>query len=157
MIISTYAMVISCILLTCQPFHHFWQINPDPGSMSTFPGFETLLTNYRLVSACLVEVVYLYHRQPQHCHRCLPTRYSDPHALGSSYSKSQKVWTAAAILGCRLCYRGWIIAMLPYPPCKCSHLLSKIPSCSILTSTRTHKQALSKALHGLFENPSSLS
>jgi hypothetical protein len=27
----TYAAVFFTILLSCQPFHHFWQVNPDPG------------------------------------------------------------------------------------------------------------------------------
>lgn len=27
----TYAVVFFTILLSCQPFHHFWQVNPDPG------------------------------------------------------------------------------------------------------------------------------
>ncbi|RGP60312.1 hypothetical protein FLONG3_10920 [Fusarium longipes] len=27
----TYAVVALTILLSCQPFHHFWQVSPDPG------------------------------------------------------------------------------------------------------------------------------
>lgn len=157
MIVSTYAIVLSCILLSCQPFHHFWQINPDPGSMSMSPSFESMLTNHRLVSACLIQVVYLYRGQPQHCHRHLPTRYSDPYALGSWCSESQEVWTATVILWCHLCYSGWIVAVLPYPLRKCFPLLSQNPRRSILTSPRTQKQAPSKVLHGPFENPSLLS
>ncbi|KAK8115751.1 hypothetical protein PG984_012253 [Apiospora sp. TS-2023a] len=29
---ATYLMVALSILLSCQPFHHFWQISPNPGS-----------------------------------------------------------------------------------------------------------------------------
>jgi hypothetical protein len=27
----SYAVVALTILLSCQPFHHFWQVSPDPG------------------------------------------------------------------------------------------------------------------------------
>lgn len=27
----TYVVVMATLLGACQPFHHFWQINPDPG------------------------------------------------------------------------------------------------------------------------------
>ncbi|KAJ3546249.1 hypothetical protein NM208_g2092 [Fusarium decemcellulare] len=29
----TYAAVFFTILLSCQPFHHFWQVTPDPGTL----------------------------------------------------------------------------------------------------------------------------
>ncbi|KAJ3508682.1 hypothetical protein NM208_g15786 [Fusarium decemcellulare] len=32
LIAATYIVIICCILFSCQPFHRFWQINPDPGN-----------------------------------------------------------------------------------------------------------------------------
>ncbi len=32
----TYVVTILSILLGCQPFHRNWQINPDPGSTTSF-------------------------------------------------------------------------------------------------------------------------
>ncbi|KAH6880810.1 hypothetical protein B0T10DRAFT_609458 [Thelonectria olida] len=29
----TYGVVFFTILLSCQPFHHFWQVSPDPGAL----------------------------------------------------------------------------------------------------------------------------
>lgn len=33
MLAVTYAVVALTILLSCQPFHHFWQVTPDPGKL----------------------------------------------------------------------------------------------------------------------------
>ncbi|RMJ16585.1 hypothetical protein BHE90_000011 [Fusarium euwallaceae] len=33
LIITTYIVIICCILFSCHPFSHFWQINPDPGNL----------------------------------------------------------------------------------------------------------------------------
>jgi hypothetical protein len=30
---ATYIAVALTILCSCQPFHHFWQISPDPGKL----------------------------------------------------------------------------------------------------------------------------
>lgn len=32
-LIATYLGVALTILCSCQPFHHFWQVNPDPGKL----------------------------------------------------------------------------------------------------------------------------
>lgn len=32
-ILITWAVVICTIYLSCRPFHHYWQINPDPGNV----------------------------------------------------------------------------------------------------------------------------
>lgn len=31
----TYVAVVLTLCLSCQPTHHFWQINPDPGPLCT--------------------------------------------------------------------------------------------------------------------------
>ncbi|KAL1794561.1 hypothetical protein ACET3X_006377 [Alternaria dauci] len=35
LIITTFVAVIFTIYLSCRPFHHYWQINPDPGNTCT--------------------------------------------------------------------------------------------------------------------------
>ncbi|KAH6962960.1 hypothetical protein DER45DRAFT_609295 [Fusarium avenaceum] len=57
MIVSTYAVVLSCILLSCQPFHHFWQINPDPGNLCQ-PALSKLYI-FIVVSLNITTDVYL--------------------------------------------------------------------------------------------------
>jgi hypothetical protein len=32
LIVITFIVVIMTIFLSCRPFHHYWQINPDPGN-----------------------------------------------------------------------------------------------------------------------------
>jgi hypothetical protein len=32
-IMATFTVVILTIYLSCRPFHHYWQINPDPGNV----------------------------------------------------------------------------------------------------------------------------
>ena len=32
-LLFTYLGVALTILCSCQPFHHFWQVSPDPGKM----------------------------------------------------------------------------------------------------------------------------
>jgi hypothetical protein len=32
-LLVTYLAVALTILCSCQPFHHFWQVSPDPGQM----------------------------------------------------------------------------------------------------------------------------
>ncbi|CAJ0554786.1 Ff.00g132990.m01.CDS01 [Fusarium sp. VM40] len=57
MILSTYAIVLSCILLSCQPFNHFWQINPDPGNLCQ-PALSKLYI-FIVVSLNIATDVYL--------------------------------------------------------------------------------------------------
>lgn len=33
LIVTTFIVVIMTIYLSCRPFHHYWQINPDPGNV----------------------------------------------------------------------------------------------------------------------------
>ncbi|KAH7161786.1 hypothetical protein EDB81DRAFT_785532 [Dactylonectria macrodidyma] len=33
LIVSSYIAVVACFLFSCQPFHHFWQVNPNPGNL----------------------------------------------------------------------------------------------------------------------------
>lgn len=33
MLVVTYMVVALTLLLSCQPFHHFWQVSPDPGAL----------------------------------------------------------------------------------------------------------------------------
>lgn len=33
MLVVTYMVVALTLLLSCQPFHHFWQVSPDPGPL----------------------------------------------------------------------------------------------------------------------------
>jgi hypothetical protein len=33
LIATTFIAVIATIYLSCRPFHHYWQINPDPGNV----------------------------------------------------------------------------------------------------------------------------
>jgi hypothetical protein len=32
-LLATYLCVALTILCSCQPFHHFWQVSPDPGRL----------------------------------------------------------------------------------------------------------------------------
>ncbi|KAH8665495.1 hypothetical protein BGZ61DRAFT_538462 [Ilyonectria robusta] len=33
LIASTYIAIVASLLFSCRPFHHFWQINPNPGNL----------------------------------------------------------------------------------------------------------------------------
>ncbi|KAM5344433.1 hypothetical protein ACJ41O_012969 [Fusarium nematophilum] len=33
LIVTTYITIVCCVLFSCQPFHRFWQINPNPGNL----------------------------------------------------------------------------------------------------------------------------
>src|SRR4051812_40869153 len=33
LILATFVVVILTIFLSCRPFNHYWQINPNPGNM----------------------------------------------------------------------------------------------------------------------------
>ncbi|KAK7991444.1 hypothetical protein PG988_000238 [Apiospora saccharicola] len=46
---ATYLMVALSILLSCQPFHHFWQISPNPGNVCQ----PTISSIYVLVTVIL--------------------------------------------------------------------------------------------------------
>lgn len=35
----TYVVVMATILGACQPFNHYWQINPNPGGMISFDDY----------------------------------------------------------------------------------------------------------------------
>jgi len=37
LVLAGYIAAILAILLSCRPFHHNWQISPDPGSTSLPP------------------------------------------------------------------------------------------------------------------------
>ncbi|KAF5670103.1 integral membrane protein PTH11 [Fusarium heterosporum] len=56
LIASTYVAVVCSILLTCQPFNHFWQISPDPGNFC-HPALSKI---YIFVIVCLNVVTDAY-------------------------------------------------------------------------------------------------
>lgn len=70
----TYAAVALTILLSCQPFHHFWQVTPDPGTLcrpTNSPAYvlvvviPNILTDIYLLSIPLP--VSLSHLNPVPC------------------------------------------------------------------------------------------
>jgi hypothetical protein len=52
----TYLAVALTILCSCQPFHHFWQISPDPGKLCQ----ATISPAYVLVTLVLNVITDLY-------------------------------------------------------------------------------------------------
>lgn len=40
----TFIVAILTLFLRCRPFHHLWQVNPDPGSMFDLPAGGTAIT-----------------------------------------------------------------------------------------------------------------
>ncbi|KAK7428205.1 hypothetical protein QQZ08_005271 [Neonectria magnoliae] len=57
LIASTYLAVVCSILFSCQPFHRFWQINPDPGNLCQ-PALSKLYI-FMVVSLNIVTDIYL--------------------------------------------------------------------------------------------------
>ncbi|KAF4454383.1 hypothetical protein F53441_3100 [Fusarium austroafricanum] len=57
LILSTYIIIVCCILFSCHPFHHFWQINPDPGNLCQ-PALSKLYI-FVVVSLNIITDIYL--------------------------------------------------------------------------------------------------
>jgi hypothetical protein len=57
LIVVTYITVVLTFLLSCQPFHKFWQINPDPGNLCQ-PASSKLYI-FMVVSLNIVSDLYL--------------------------------------------------------------------------------------------------
>ncbi|KAJ4256137.1 hypothetical protein NW762_009213 [Fusarium torreyae] len=57
LIVATYIAILCCILFSCHPFHHFWQINPNPGNLCQ-PALSKLYI-FIIVSLNIVTDLYL--------------------------------------------------------------------------------------------------
>jgi hypothetical protein len=73
---ATYIAVALTILCSCQPFHHFWQISPDPGKLCQ----ATISPAYVLVTLVLNIITDLYLlsiplpvRLPSKCYHSSPS------------------------------------------------------------------------------------
>ncbi|CAI6336694.1 unnamed protein product [Periconia digitata] len=58
MIIGTWVMVIMTIYLSCRPFHHYWQISPDPGNLC-YPAVSKSIVWMMFVTNVVTDIALL--------------------------------------------------------------------------------------------------